>query len=525
MAEPSVINTVVVRNGESFKVSIRPANGPPVSMAESGLIKTVVRNGKPFEVSIRHANGPGSMVKFETSTTAATAAIPASAAVPSATSPAFVDPIVNFMNNVQENYNQPNMTKEAIDKEISRLKTENIPRSFNKAKNLLGNTELRKKVLSGHDTFAEYIKKIIENETERVMESAANAVRQNRLQKNTRPTFFKEKELAAKQEEYNVAFAAEKAQQTRYIAANKTLGDSEKEYPIIFRGLETRVKEANELKEAKQREVDTFDNERKLLQISDPNDSLSFANQQKIDEAENKYSVAFEELKKLTKLQIQRSIIKNKVSTLEDYKAEQERLANIEKFELNKLKQISIQKSKESIEIQQELRTIEAENKKEEDTVKNQRIIVSIKEIIRKVIPLITNRLNEMNEVEKAIKAGLADYLVNRTIDETERDNGTSKQDITRSFTVISNNISVKNDDLQNSIIERMEKAAEKVHYSKLQSLAPYSLDDAAAKAKIKQEFYKMEPPTWEKSIFSGGRRTLRRKNVRRKTRRITRSY
>ena len=132
-----------------------------------------------------------------------------------------------------------------------------------------------------------------------------------------------------------------------------------------------------------------------------------------------------------------------------------------------------------------------------------------------------------MNEVEKAIKAGLADYLVNRTIDETERDNGTSEQDITRSFTVISNDISDKNDDLPNSIIERMEKAAEKVHYSTSPSLAPstFNLEDTAAKANIKQEFYKMEPPTWEKSIFGGGRRTLRRKNVRRKTRRIIRSY
>ena len=138
---------------------------------------------------------------------------------------------------------------------------------------------------------------------------------------------------------------------------------------------------------------------------------------------------------------------------------------------------------------------------------------------------MITTRLNAMNEVEKAVKAGLADYLVNRTIDETERDNGKSEQDITRSFASVTNKISDNNDDLPNSIIEQMIDAAAKVHSSNLQSLAPstFNLDDAAAKEKIKQEFYNMESPKW--GLFSGGRRTLRRKMVRRKTRRIIRSY
>jgi hypothetical protein len=87
--------------------------------------------------------------------------------------------------------------------------------------------------------------------------------------------------------------------------------------------------------------------------------------------------------------------------------------------------------------------------------------------------------------------------------------------------------ISDKNDDLPNSIIERMIDAAAKVHSSKLQSLAPstFNLDDAAAKEKIKQEFYNMESPKWEKWGLSGGRRTRRQKMVRRKTRRIIRSY
>ena len=154
MAEPGVIKTVVVRNGESFKVSIRPANGPPVSMAESGIIKTVVRNGTPFEVSIRHANGP--LTNMPSAAKTVSAAKPVYSNVPIASKP-FVAPIVAFMNSIQQNYNQPNMTKEAIDMQISRLKTDSIPRSFNMAKNLLGNTELRKKVLSGHATFAEYI--------------------------------------------------------------------------------------------------------------------------------------------------------------------------------------------------------------------------------------------------------------------------------------------------------------------------------------------------------------------------------
>ena len=97
--------------------------------------------------------------------------------------------------------------------------------------------------------------------------------------------------------------------------------------------------------------------------------------------------------------------------------------------------------------------------------------------------------------------------------------NGDSEQ-VTRSFATISNDISNKNDDLPNSIINRMIEAAAKVHSS------TFNLEDTA-KAKIKQEFYNMESPKWEKSIFglSGGRRTLRRKMVRRKTRRIIRSY
>uniref|UniRef100_A0A6C0HL43 Uncharacterized protein n=1 Tax=viral metagenome TaxID=1070528 RepID=A0A6C0HL43_9ZZZZ len=528
MAESGVKKTVVVRNGESFQVSIRPANGP-VSMVESGVIKTVVRNGKSFQVSIQRANKPVSMVKSNTPTTVVRAA-PASAAIPTVTVPAattapFVAPIVAFMNKIQQTYNQSNMTEDAIDKEISELQVKDGPVNADLA---LLDKNIQKKVELGRATFAEYIKKIIENERGRIEKIGANAVRQHHLQKNTRPTFFKEKVLAAKQKEYDDAFSAENEQQARYIAATRKLGDSEKEYPIIFSGLETRVKEANELKEAKQREVEKLDNERTLLQISDPNASLSSANQQKIDEAENKYNAAFKELDKLTKLQFQRSIIKNKVSTLEDYKAEQERLANEEKVELNKLKQISTKISKETIKIQQELREIEAENKQEEDKAKNTSIISSIQEIVGKVIPLITTRLNAMNEVEKAIKAGLADYLINRTIDETERSDETL-QNATRSFATISNDISDKNADLPKYIIDRMIEAAAKVHSSKLQSLSPstFNLEDTAAKVKIKQEFYNMESPKWEKSIFglSGGRRTLRRKMVRRKTRRIIRSY
>jgi hypothetical protein len=132
-----------------------------------------------------------------------------------------------------------------------------------------------------------------------------------------------------------------------------------------------------------------------------------------------------------------------------------------------------------------------------------------------------------MNEIEKAVKAGLTDYLVNRTIDETQRDeikSGESQQNSTGRFVSVLTKIR-DNDDLPNSIIDRMVKAAEKVHYSKSPSLAPYTfnLDDAPAKANIKQEFYKMEPPKW--GLFRGGRRTLRRKMVRRKTRRTTRPY
>lgn len=526
MAESGVKKTVVVRNGESFQVSIRPANGP-VSMAEYGVIKTVVRNGKSFQVSIQRANKPVSMVKSATPTTAVRAA-PASAAIPAATAP-FVAPIVEFMNYIQQNYNQSNMTEDAIDKEISKLQVKDGPVNADLA---LLDKNIQKKVELGHATFAKYIKDIIANERWRIEKIGANAVRQHHLQKNTRPTFFKEKVLAAKQKEYDDAFSAENEQQSLYIAANKKLGDSEKEYPIIFSDLETKVKEANELKEAKQREVEKLDNERTLLQISDPNARLSSANQQKIDEAERKYNASTTELKELTKLQIQRSVIKDdfqsKFPTLKDYKDEQKRLANIEKEELNKLSKIAVQKSEEIITIQDELREIEAENKQEEDKAKNTSIISSIQEIVGKVIPLVTIRLNAMNEVEKAIKAGLADYLINRTIDETEPYNGTSEQ-VTRSFATISNDISDKNADLPKYIIDRMIEAAAKVHSSKLQSLSPstFNLEDTAAKAKIKQEFYNMESPKWEKSIFglSGGRRTLRRKMVRRKTRRIIRSY
>ena len=510
MAESGVINTVVVKNGVSYNVSIQRANGPLTNVPSAAKPVSVA---KPVS-AVEPVQPP-----------------PVSANVPIASKP-FVAPIIAFTNHIQQNYNQSDMTKAAIDTEISELQVKEGRMNTNST---LRDKDLQKKVELGRNTFAKYIKEIIANERGRIEKIGENAVRQQRLQKNTRQTLFKEKELAAKQEEYNAAFAAENAQQARYIAANKKIGDSEKEYPIMFRDVEERVKEVLTLKEAKQREVEQFDNERKLLQVSNSNAPLSYANQQKIDEAERKYNASTTELEKLTKLQIQRSVIKDdfqsKFPTLKDYEDEQKRLANIEKDELNRLSDTAVQQSKEVIKTQQELRTIEAENKQEEDKAKYTSIISSIKEIVGKVIPLITTRLNAMNEIEKAVKAGLTDYLVNRTIDETQRDeikSGESQQNSTGRFVSVLTKIR-DNEDLPNSIIDRMVKAAEKVHYSTSPSLAPYTfnLDDATAKAKITQEFYKMEPPTWEKSIFglSGGRRTLRRKNVRRKTRRITHSY
>jgi len=505
MAESGVINTVVVKNGVSYNVSIQRANGPLTNVPSAVKPVSVA---KP--VSAAEPVQPP----------------PVSANVPIASKP-FVAPIIAFTNHIQQNYNQSDMTKAAIDTEISELQVKEG------RMNTLRDKDLQKKVELGRNTFAKYIKEIIANERGRIEKIGENAVRQQRLQKNTRQTLFKEKELAAKQEEYNAAFAAENAQQTRYIAANKKIGDSEKEYPIMFRDVEERVKEVLTLKEAKQREVEQLDNERKLLQVSNSNAPLSSANQQKIDEAERKYNASTTELEKLTKLQIQRSVIKDdfqsKFPTLKDYEDEQKRLANIEKDELNRLSDTAVQQSKEVIKTQQELRTIEAENKQEEDKAKNTSIISSIKEIVGKVIPLITTRLNAMNEIEKAVKAGLTDYLVNRTIDETQRDeikSGESQQNSTGRFVSVLTKIR-DNEDLPNSIIDRMVKAAEKVHYSTSPSLAPstFNLEDTAAKANIKQEFYKMESPKWEKWGLSGGRRTLRRKNVRRKTRRITHSY
>ena len=531
MTEPGVINTVVVRNGESFQVSIRRANGAPVTSsasASNAQIQQSVINGTSVQSETATSTSTSANAPVASTPVASTPATTA----PSSSTPAFVIPMVDFMKHVQQNYNQPNMAEDAIDKELSELQIKDGRRFVNTNSTLRDNA-LQNKVETGRTTFSKYIKTIIANERGRVEESAENSVRQQRSQKNTTQTSFKERELAAKQEEYKAAFAAENEQQARYLAANKKLGDSEKEYPNTFLDLETRVKDANNLKEAKQREVEKLDRERKVLQVSNSNAPLSPANEEKIASAEKKYNDAVKELERLTKLQIQRSVIKDdfqsQFPTLEDYKAEQERLVGIENNKFDELQSVSKTISKEISKIQQELREIEVKNKQEEDTVKNQTIIASIKEIIGKVIPLITARLNVMNEVEKAIKAGLADYLVNRTIDETKRDNGTSEQDIKRSFTLISNNIRDKNDDLPNSIIKRMIDAAGKVHSSKSSSLAPYTFnqDDATAKAKITQEFYKMEPPTWEKSIFGlrGGRRTLRRKNVRRKTRRVTRPY
>jgi hypothetical protein len=419
------------------------------------------------------------------------------------------------------------MKDDAIDNEISELQVRDGRRLVNADPTLLRDKNLQKKVQSGRATFAEFIKKIIANEQGRVNNPVENAFRQYRLQKNTRPSLFKQKKLAEKQKEYDDAFAAETAQQLVYNEANSKLGDYKKNYEEEHgkrhRDIEEKMRKTLELIENKQQKIKTIE---KLL--TNGNNSTIPAwhdNPNFKAEEEEKLQEENRKLEELRTLQRTLAAEKNDIPTEENYKSEQERLANIEKVKLNSLRQISRQKSQEINKIQDELRELQSENTKEENEVKKSTITAHIRQMIGKVIPLVTTRLNAMNEIEKAIKAGLADYFVNRTIDETERYEGTIEQNTTRQFIPILTKIKNDNDDLPNSIIDRMVKAAEKVHYSKSPSLAPYTfnLDDAPAKVNIKQEFYKMEPPKW--GLFRGGRRTLRRKMVRRKTRRTTRPY
>ena len=101
MAEPGVINTVVVRNGESFQVSIRRANGAPVSVSTStAQIQQSVINGTSVQSET-------ATTSTSTSATAPVASTPVTSTpattAPSSSTPAFVAPIVAFMNYVQQN--------------------------------------------------------------------------------------------------------------------------------------------------------------------------------------------------------------------------------------------------------------------------------------------------------------------------------------------------------------------------------------------------------------------------------------
>jgi len=509
MAESGVIKTVVVKNGISYNVSVQRASVAPASNVVPVTSSPVVAT----------AAAPAAAPATAAVTAAAVTAAPAPAAAPATNVvPSFVAPIVAFMNHIQQNYSQSDMKDDAIDNEISELQVRDGRRLVNADPTLLRDKNLQKKVQSGRATFAEFIKKIIANEKGRVNNPIENALHQYRLQKNTRPAFFKEKELSEKQKEYEDAFAKEIDQQAKYIEANRKLGDYKKKYEEpekSLRDIEEKLNKTETLIKNKQKDIKTIEN-----LLTNGNNSTIPAwhdNPNFKEEQEKRLQEENKKLEELTNLERTLDAEKNNIHIVMNYEDEKKHLADIA--------EISRQKSQEILKIQDELRKLKSKNTDEENEVKKNTIIAHIRQMIGKVIPLITTRLNAMNEIEKAVKAGLADYLVNRTIDETERYEGTIEQNTTRQFIPILTKIKNDNDDLPNSIIDRMVKAAEKVHYSKSPSLAPYTfnLDDAPAKVNIKQEFYKMEPPKW--GLFRGGRRTLRRKMVRRKTRRTTRPY
>jgi hypothetical protein len=544
MAESGVIKTVVVKNGISYNVSVQRASLAPASnvvpvtsspavataAAPTNIAPTAAANvaaANVAPIAARTAAAAAAAVNAAANAAAANVAAPNVSAAPAAAAPAFVAPIVAFMNHIQQNYSQSDMKEDAIDNEISELQVKDGRRLVNADPTLLRDKNLQKKVQSGRATFAEFIKKIIANEQGRVNNFVENALRQYRLQKNTRPAFFKEKELAAKQKEYDDEFAKEIDQQAKYREANRKLGDYKKNYEEEHgkrhRDIEEKMRKTLELIENKNQEIKKIE---KLL--TNGNNSTIPAwhdNPNFKEEQEKRLQEENKKLEELTNLERTLDAEKNNIPTEKNYKAEQTRLVYEENDKLNKQAKISRQKSQEINKIQDELRELQSENTKEENEVKKSTITAHIRQMIGKVIPLVTTRLNAMNEIEKAVKGGLADYLVNRTIDETERYEGTIEQNTTRQFIPILTKIKNDNEDLPNSIIDRMVKAAEKVHYSKSPSLAPYTfnLDDAPAKVNIKQEFYKMEPPKW--GLFRGGRHTLRRKMVRRKTRRTTRPY
>jgi hypothetical protein len=212
MAESGVIKTVVVKNGISYNVSVQRASVAPASNvvpvtsspAAAALAVNTAAAANAVATNAVAANA------VATNAVAANAVAANAVAANTTATPAFVAPIVAFMNHIQQNYNELDMTEDKISKEISELKVKDGRRLVN-TNSTVRDKALQKKIELGRTTFAEFIKKIIANEQNRIEKRAQSALATHREQQNTSQLESIQSDVAEKEAAYNAAFAAENA--------------------------------------------------------------------------------------------------------------------------------------------------------------------------------------------------------------------------------------------------------------------------------------------------------------------------